>query len=124
MCQRSLPDARAVATKLHCRFDPLTATAADIVLDPCFRRAFSSVSHYVNKFSPCPTSKGVPACSPQNVQEAKHLLELMSAIVVTDTPDTFERSFAVLTAIVPQMKYEKSLRSGTSAHSDAKFLLR
>ena len=127
LCQKTLTHAQEAATQRHCHFDLRTATAADVVLDPCFRRSFSAVNHYVNKFAPCPTPKGsggVPECGPQNLQDALRLLELMSAVVVTDSPHTYGRSFPVLTAIAPQMKYEPSLRSGTSAHSDAKYLLR
>lgn len=127
LCQKTLQSARDATSLRHCTFDILTATAADIILDPCFSRSFSSVNHYVNKFSPCPApgiTGGVPQCGPKNTQEAMHLLELMSAIIVTDSPDTYERSFPVLTAISPKLRYESSLRAGTSAHSDAKYLLR
>jgi hypothetical protein len=126
LCQKTLASSREAATARHCRFDVLSASAADVVLDPCFRRAFSSVDHYVNKFSPCPTSRasgGQPECGTHDLQKALSLLRLMSAVVVTDSPDSYARSFQVLTHIAPQLHYEPSLRSGTSAHSDAKYLL-
>lgn len=116
-----------MAAARNCLFDLRSATAADIVLDPCFGKSFSSVNHYVNKFSPCPTSAAggwQPECGAQDLQRAMRLLELMSAIIVTDSADTYARSFPVLSAVAPQMKYAPSLRAGTSANSDAKYLLR
>jgi len=127
LCQKTLEAGQKAAAARHCDFDLRTATAADVVLDPCFRRAFSSVNHYVNKFSPCPTSRGgggQPECTESNLQEAKGLLDLMSAVLITDSPDTYAQSFPALSAIVPQLRYEPSLRSGTTANSDAKHLLR
>lgn len=127
LCQKNLHAAQEAAKVRHCHFNLSTATAVDVVLDPCFRRAFSSINHYVNKFSPCPTSRasgGQPECSVRQLQDAQQLLELMSVVLVTDSPETYAQSFVSLTAIAPQLRYEPSLRAGTTAHSNAKYLLR
>lgn len=87
LCQKNLADAVVQTKNRGCTFNVATATASDIIMDKCFPRQFSSRDFYVNMFADCPHK----ICKPVHLARSVNRSKLLSAIIVTDSSESFRR---------------------------------
>jgi hypothetical protein len=92
ICQRNQVEAQLLMKTHHCDdLNVTTATLADFVLNPCFNASLSSFTSnfYMKKMTGC---HNLSPCTEESLKIAIKKLEIMSVIMVTDTPEDYEKS--------------------------------
>ena len=88
LCQGTLEHARDIVRIHNCSYDVETASLTDIVMDSCFdtRMWYMTTNYYVRMFSGCKRD-----CNASHVKIATDKLEVMSVILLTNSPEQYDR---------------------------------
>ena len=114
LCLGSLQHAQEVIRNHSCSFNIRTASLTDIVTDKCFQGHFWYVSrnYYLRMFTGCEKER----CNEDSLQLAKDILQVMSVLMITDTPNDFVRCVTVcLSACVFSLPFEDMAGYWTSS---------
>jgi hypothetical protein len=88
-CNRKEAEAIEVAKRFECDFDIRKATLSEIILSNCFNGTMQQLTSnfYLRMFTNCITKE----CTEEHLKEAIEKLNLMSVVMITDTPELYAK---------------------------------
>jgi hypothetical protein len=88
-CNRKEADAIERIKQFDCNFDIRTATLPEIILSNCFNGTMEQMTsnYYLRMFTNCIASK----CTEEHLQKAIEKLNIMSVVMITDTPELYAK---------------------------------
>lgn len=89
LCERKEIEAIQLMEHYHCSVNISEATLADIILDPCFANNMKSMfsNYYLSVLTNCIGDE----CTEVSLKEAIEKLDIMSVIMITDTPEDYAK---------------------------------
>jgi hypothetical protein len=97
ICERSEADSIQFMKSQHCDgIDITTASLAEIILNPCFNSTLSYLSSnfYLKILTGC--SESHRPCTEDDLKLAIDRLKIMSVIMITDTPEDYQKYLSLL----------------------------
>jgi hypothetical protein len=88
-CERKEESAIELMKSFHCEFDIRKVTLAEIILSNCFNETlqYFTVNFYLRMFTNCVGSQ----CTEEHLHEAIEKLNVMSVVMITDTPEEYAK---------------------------------
>lgn len=89
-CGGTLIHAKAVVERLNCTFDIEKASLTEIVMSDCFdtpRFWHINSNFYLQMFAGCVGQ----TCGPSNLEQASAVMQIMSVILLTNSPEEYDR---------------------------------